>query len=92
MFVHMFQIDRLFQWQSNPHADIVNTIKKQKANTKAEFDERAQKIVVEFAEQVCTTHILKSHVIAVQYGIIFIDGCDPFISVRSKDKKEDTTN
>ena len=46
------QVDRLFQWQSNPHADIMNTIKKQKPNTKAEFDERVQGAIVQFAEQV----------------------------------------
>ena len=46
------QIDRLYGWQSNPHADIVNTIKKQKANTKVEFDERVRETTTQFAEQV----------------------------------------
>ena len=46
------QIDRLFQWQGNPHNDVKNTINKQKPNTKMEFEERAQQVVVQFAEQV----------------------------------------
>ena len=50
--VCVLQVDRLFQWQSNPHGDIANTLKKQRANTKLEFDERVEKIKVQFAEQV----------------------------------------
>ncbi len=46
------QIDRLFQWQSNPHSDVRNTINKQKQNTKIEFEERAQLVIVQLAEQV----------------------------------------
>ena len=46
------QIDRLYQWQSNPHTDVVNQLKKQKPNTKVEFDERVDMVKVQFAEQV----------------------------------------
>lgn len=49
--VALNKIDRLFQWKTNPHADVVNTIKKQQLNTKQEFDERAKGIIVQFAEQ-----------------------------------------
>ena len=48
----LLQIDRLFQWQANPHNDIKNTLNKQKPNTKLEFDERVQQVIVQFAEQV----------------------------------------
>lgn len=49
--VALNKIDRLFQWQSGPHADIANTLKKQKLNTKQEFDERTTSVVVQLAEQ-----------------------------------------
>ena len=35
-----------------PHTDIVNTIKKQSANTKSEFDTRTSEVIVQMAEQV----------------------------------------
>ena len=54
-FVFFIQIDTLFQWQSNPHNDVKNTINKQKPNTKMEFEERAQQVIVQFAEQVRST-------------------------------------
>lgn len=50
-FIYL-QVDRLFQWQTNPHTDIVNTLKKQKPNTKAEFDERAKQVMAQMSEQV----------------------------------------
>lgn len=49
--VALNKIDRLFEWKSSPHTDVVNTIKKQKRNTKEEFDERARVVMTEFAEQ-----------------------------------------
>lgn len=47
------QIDRLYDWKKSPDTDVVATLKKQKKNTKDEFDERAKAIIVEFAQQVC---------------------------------------
>lgn len=49
--VDMLQIDRLFQWQTNPHSDVVNTLKKQKPNTKVEFDERSKGVLAQMSEQ-----------------------------------------
>lgn len=46
------QIDRLYGWQTAPHSDVANVLKKQKANTKIEFEERMQLVKVQFAEQV----------------------------------------
>ncbi len=46
------QIDRLFEWKRGPASQIEDTIKKQKKNTKLEFEERVQLVVREFAEQV----------------------------------------
>lgn len=46
------QIDRLYDWKKSPDTDIVATLKKQKKNTKDEFDERAKAVIVEFAQQV----------------------------------------
>ena len=52
------KVDRLFEWKRGPNSGIVDTIKKQKKNTKQEFDERVQIVVKEFAEQVCLTLII----------------------------------
>lgn len=49
--VALNKIDRLFNWVTNPHTDIVNLLKKQKTNTKLEFDERVSLTIVQFAEQ-----------------------------------------
>lgn len=49
----VFKVDRLFEWKRGPNSGIVDTVKKQKKNTKQEFDERVQIVVKEFAEQVC---------------------------------------
>lgn len=46
------QIDRLYDWKKSPETDVVATLKKQKKNTKDEFDERAKAIILEFAQQV----------------------------------------
>lgn len=47
-----FQIDRLYDWKKSPDSDVAATLKKQKKNTKDEFEERAKTIIVEFAQQV----------------------------------------
>lgn len=46
------QIDRLYDWKKSPETDVVATLKKQKKNTKDEFDERVKAVIVEFAQQV----------------------------------------
>lgn len=46
------KIDRLYDWKRSPDTDVVATLKKQKKNTKDEFDERAKAVIVEFAQQV----------------------------------------
>lgn len=51
-FYCRYQIDRLYDWKKSPETDVVATLKKQKKNTKDEFDERAKAIIVEFAQQV----------------------------------------
>ena len=52
----VFKVDRLFEWKRGPNSGIVDTIKKQKKNTKQEFDERVQIVIKEFSEQVCDFH------------------------------------
>uniref|UniRef100_A0A4W6C5Q2 Eukaryotic translation initiation factor 5B n=1 Tax=Lates calcarifer TaxID=8187 RepID=A0A4W6C5Q2_LATCA len=49
--VALNKIDRLYDWKKSPDTDIVTTLKKQKKNTKDEFDERAKAVIVEFAQQ-----------------------------------------
>lgn len=49
------QIDRLYDWKKSPDTDVVATLKKQKKNTKDEFDERTKAIIVEFAQQVSSS-------------------------------------
>lgn len=49
------QIDRLYDWKKSPDTDVVATLKKQKKNTKDEFDERTKAIIVEFAQQVMSS-------------------------------------
>lgn len=48
----LLQIDRLYDWKKSPESDVAATLKKQKKNTKDEFEERAKAIIVEFAQQV----------------------------------------
>lgn len=48
----VFKIDRLYDWKKSPDTDVAVTLKKQKKNTKDEFEERAKAIIVEFAKQV----------------------------------------
>uniref|UniRef100_A0A8D3CPS6 Eukaryotic translation initiation factor 5B n=1 Tax=Scophthalmus maximus TaxID=52904 RepID=A0A8D3CPS6_SCOMX len=45
------QIDRLYDWKRSPETDVHTTLKKQKKNTKDEFDGRAKAVIVEFAQQ-----------------------------------------
>uniref|UniRef100_UPI00398EE9C0 eukaryotic translation initiation factor 5B n=1 Tax=Pristiophorus japonicus TaxID=55135 RepID=UPI00398EE9C0 len=49
--VALNKIDRLYDWKKSPDTDVVTTLKKQKKNTKDEFDERAKSTIVEFAQQ-----------------------------------------
>nr|XP_009292016.1 eukaryotic translation initiation factor 5B isoform X2 [Danio rerio] len=49
--VALNKIDRLYDWKKSPDTDVVTTLKKQKKNTKDEFDERAKSVIVEFAQQ-----------------------------------------
>ncbi|XP_076021969.1 eukaryotic translation initiation factor 5B isoform X2 [Genypterus blacodes] len=49
--VALNKIDRLYDWKRSPETDVVATLKKQKKNTKDEFDERAKAIILEFAQQ-----------------------------------------
>ncbi|XP_035983720.1 eukaryotic translation initiation factor 5B isoform X1 [Fundulus heteroclitus] len=49
--VALNKIDRLYDWKKSPDTDVVATLKKQKKNTKDEFDERTKSIIVEFAQQ-----------------------------------------
>lgn len=51
MYSHT-QIDRLFDWRRLPTSSVREAIKKQKQNTKDEFEERVRGVVAEFAEQV----------------------------------------
>ena len=50
--VLVLKVDRLFEWKRGPNSGIVDTVKKQKRNTKQEFDERVQVVLKEFSEQV----------------------------------------
>ncbi|KAF0046318.1 hypothetical protein F2P81_002847 [Scophthalmus maximus] len=49
--VALNKIDRLYDWKRSPETDVHTTLKKQKKNTKDEFDERAKAVIVEFAQQ-----------------------------------------
>ncbi|KAK5874757.1 hypothetical protein CesoFtcFv8_027316 [Champsocephalus esox] len=49
--VALNKVDRLYDWKRSPETDMVATLKKQKKNTKDEFDERVKAVIVEFAEQ-----------------------------------------
>ncbi|XP_051993420.1 eukaryotic translation initiation factor 5B-like isoform X2 [Xyrauchen texanus] len=49
--VALNKIDRLYDWKKSPDTDVMTTLKKQKKNTKDEFDERVKSIIVEFAQQ-----------------------------------------
>ncbi|XP_015417292.1 PREDICTED: eukaryotic translation initiation factor 5B [Myotis davidii] len=49
--VALNKIDRLYDWKKSPESDVAATLKKQKKNTKDEFEERAKAIIVEFAQQ-----------------------------------------
>lgn len=58
LYFFFLKVDRLFEWKRGPNSGIVDTIKKQKKNTKQEFDERVQIVVKEFAEQVCLSSLI----------------------------------
>ena len=42
----------MYDWQRRPTSGVRETLKKQKVNTKEEFDERVKDTVTQFAEQV----------------------------------------
>ncbi|XP_063809440.1 eukaryotic translation initiation factor 5B isoform X2 [Pseudophryne corroboree] len=49
--VALNKIDRLYDWKKSPETDVAATLKKQKKNTKDEFEERTKAVIVEFAQQ-----------------------------------------
>ncbi|XP_075446594.1 eukaryotic translation initiation factor 5B isoform X2 [Ascaphus truei] len=49
--VALNKVDRLYDWKKSPDTDVAATLKKQKKNTKDEFEERTKSIIVEFAQQ-----------------------------------------
>lgn len=49
--VALNKIDRLYEWNTNPSADIVEVLESQPDNTKKEFDKRSNEIIVQLAEQ-----------------------------------------
>ncbi|XP_053162189.1 eukaryotic translation initiation factor 5B isoform X1 [Hemicordylus capensis] len=49
--VALNKIDRLYDWKKSPDTDVAATLKKQKKNTRDEFEERAKATIVEFAQQ-----------------------------------------
>lgn len=61
---NLFQIDRLYDWKKSPDSDVAATLKKQKKNTKDEFEERAKAIIVEFAQQVRKLSLLQEEPVA----------------------------
>lgn len=71
------QIDRLYDWKKSPETDVAVTLKKQKKNTKDEFDERAKAVIVEFAQQVTSavmslTNHSKSFITDIYHSKCFI--------------------
>lgn len=46
------QIDRLYNYESNPRKDIYQHLKSQPLNTQLQFKELKDKVVLQFAEQV----------------------------------------
>lgn len=82
-FYCRYQIDRLYDWKKSPETDVVATLKKQKKNTKDEFDERAKAIIVEFAQQVLS--ITSSFISQSQHNnekYLFIMVIVPFTSIQ----------
>lgn len=49
---YRFQIDRLYDYESNPRKDIYQHLKSQPLNTQLQFKELKDKVVLQFAEQV----------------------------------------
>ena len=62
------QVDRLYDWKRSPETDVVATLKKQKKNTKDEFDERVKAVIVEFAQQVSIIPLSTNHSTAFPLG------------------------
>lgn len=72
--IHTYvQIDRLFDWQRNPNSGVRETIKRQKVNTKDQFDERVKLAVREFAEKVSMyIHTSIVHTLYVYMSVLYI--------------------
>lgn len=49
----------MYDWKKSPDTDVAVTLKKQKKNTKDEFEERAKAVIVEFAQQVSISLVKK---------------------------------
>lgn len=47
----------MYDWQRNPSGSVRDTLKRQKANTKSEFEERTKQTIAEFAEQVSNMNL-----------------------------------
>lgn len=62
----------MYDWQRNPSGSVRDTLKRQKANTKSEFEERTKQTIAEFAEQVCELGLsqLISHFLCFYYNTI----------------------
>lgn len=72
-FKNCFQIDRLYDWKKSPDSDVAATLKKQKKNTKDEFEERAKAIIVEFAQQVRSfSFFTKSLHHRIDFSLLFL--------------------
>ena len=50
--VALNKVDRLLDWRRNPTSGIRENLKKQKATTTSQFDDRFRKAISDFAEQV----------------------------------------
>lgn len=66
---NLSQIDRLYDWKKSPESDVAATLKKQKKNTKDEFEERAKAIIVEFAQQVRRACITETFVLSFTWSL-----------------------
>lgn len=82
LYFFFLKVDRLFEWKRGPNSGIVDTIKKQKKNTKQEFDERVQIVVKEFAEQVCSL-IMRGSIIKGRTVVVSASGNSYIASERS---------
>lgn len=52
LYFTIIQIDRLYEYASNPRKDVYQHLKSQPINTQLHFKELKEKVIVQFAEQV----------------------------------------